>query len=205
MKKIALVIMCAVLYCTSNAQSPCPFETLFTIKPGMTKAEVTEGVKRLYQLAQIKDVKEDFRPPYIKAGTPSIRKEVITYRIDSGSCFNGRNTFVRFEFADDKLYKAYISTSFNQQEYANLLSNFEALRKSILQSWKYEKGIKIDNKDLKSTGYTYTKTKSVELKPNTVTLQYVQNLSPTSATQNAYTLEVIWANLVGTRLEGAVY
>lgn len=171
----------------------------------MTKARIIDTVKQLYRLAMVREVKENFRPSYIKPGTPSIAKEVITYRIDSGSCFKGRNTFVRFEFADDMLYKAYISTSYNQQEYSEMAANFDALRKSVQQNFKYEKGIKIDKKDLKSIGYMYSKTKTQELKPNVVTLQKLQNLTTSSASPNGYTIEIIWANLAGTRLERSAY
>ena len=38
------------------------------------------------------------------------RHETVVYRIDSNECLKGRDNSIKFEFADGKLYKAFLET-----------------------------------------------------------------------------------------------
>ena len=205
-KKLLLVIIAAAFSGLLHAQTqPCAFEDLFTIRPGMSKPAVVDTINNNYNVTLVKTESEK-RPPYKSSGGDSIFLETLTYKasgIDKG-CFHGSNSVFRMDFADNKLYKAYIGTEYSQAQYADLMSNFTSLRKSIKKSWKYESEVKVSGSNVEGFGYSYTKTEKKTSKPETCTLQYVK-MKGNSPSADKYVLEVVWANLQNTRMEGSAY
>ncbi len=141
--------------------------------------------------------------PYASGGD-SIVHEVVTYRIDSSQCFQGRNTLVKFEFADGKLFKAYIASSYGKNEFADMMSNFDFLHKEVLKSWKYQKQITISGGSASGMGYIFNKTQDKKAKADMCQLQYVKTDSRNVETE-MYKLELLWVNLNNTRMENSRY
>jgi len=88
-------------------------------------------------------------------------------------------------------------------EYENMLANYNSLRNVIKSKWAYEKEIKISGDNMVGFGYDYTKTKSTNKKTEKVSLMYIDSRSNDPASN--YLLEVLWANLKNTRMEGSNY
>jgi hypothetical protein len=147
---------------------------------------------------------QDKLKPYASGGD-SIVHDVVTYRIDSSDCFHGRNNSIKFEFADGKLYKAYLESSYGKSEYADMMSNFDLLHTEISKSWKYEKQITITGGTAAAgMGYIFNKTQDKKAKLNMCQLQYVKTDSRSVST-DMYKLEVLWVNLNNTRMENSRY
>ncbi|MEX6689064.1 hypothetical protein QTN47_16265 [Danxiaibacter flavus] len=205
-KKLLLVIIATVFSALLHAQTArCAFENLFTIKPGMSKPTVVDTINSRYSNIKLVNTESEKRPPY-GSGGDSIVLETLTYKAGGIKipCFNGTNNVLRMDFADDKLYKAYIGTEYSQLKYPDLMSNFNALRNSIKKSWKFEHEIKVSGSNVEGFGYAYTKNQEKTNKPETCTLQYVK-IKGSSPSADKYILEVIWANLQNTRMEGSAY
>lgn len=205
-KKLLIVIITIAFTTLLHSQTPsCAFENLFTIKPGMSKPTVVDTVNNKYKNIKLVNTESEKRPPY-SSGGDSIVLETLTYKANGIKipCFEGANNVLRMDFADDKLYKAYIGTEYSQLKYPDLMSNFNALRSSIKKSWKYEHEIKVSGSNVEGFGYVYSKTQEKTSKPETCTLQYVK-IKGSSPSADKYILEVIWANLQNTRMEGSAY
>ncbi|HEY6978581.1 MAG TPA: hypothetical protein VH396_19920 [Chitinophagaceae bacterium] len=182
----------------------CGFETLFTIKTGMSKAEVMDLVNNKYQsdLPLVKTQVEKL-PPYKGSSGDSIVKEILSYKPNFSQCFHGRNTMVQLEFADDKLYKAYISTEYPKTAYQDMMTNYSFLRNVIKGKWASEKATKLSGENIVGFGYDYTKPKTSANKTEKVSLQYVDSRVNNQGTP--YILEVLWANLTDTRMQNSNY
>jgi len=142
-------------------------------------------------------------PAYKGSKGDSIVKEILSYKPDQQTCFNGRNTLFQLEFADNKLYKAYMSTMYPKSQYQDMITNYNSLRSVIKTEWAYEKEIKISGDNMVGFGYDYTKTKSTNKKTEKVSLMYIDSRSD-DPTGN-YLLEVLWANLSNTRMQNSNY
>jgi len=191
------------LFCFSvaSAQSPkCAFEFLFKIKPGMQKAAVLDSVSKVVAASQIQSTIEKL-PPYKGTGGDSITKEIVVYLVEKPVCFYGLQTKFQLEFADDKLFKVYISTEFGREYFQELTANFNDLRKVIRSQWPFEKATRLLSANLHGSGYEFTKTKKVTTKTEKIIVQYVDPDLKNSKAK--YLLEVLWANLKNTRMEGS--
>jgi len=203
-KKLILLFLISALAVTINAQQsqPCAFQRLFKFKPGMSKPVVLDSINRTFQLTIDKQQVEKL-PPYKGTGGDSITKEVVSYRIDNAPCFKGRASKLYLQFADNKLYKAYIVTEYPKSAYQEMISNFNSLRSSIKPYWKYEKETKVSGSNTLGFGYDYTKVQKPNAKTEKVSLQYVDQQTDKSSVP--YLLEVIWINLANTRMENSNY
>jgi hypothetical protein len=204
MKRIIALLFCFTANRFSYAQNgiPCGFEKLFTFQPGMNKMMVIDSVNRTYNLTILsRDITK--LPAYKGTAGDSIIQETFIYNIDKSTCFNGRRSTLELFFADDKLFKAYLSTAFYKNNYQELVSNFNSLRGNIKPHWEFENEVKLSGKNTIGFGYDYTRTKKVTNKTEKVTLQYV-DLKPHDS-HSPYLLEVIWANLVNTRMQDSSY
>src|SRR4051794_26053731 len=144
--------MLSNLFCYSQDTLQCGFERLFTIKPGMDKAQVMDLVNEnnygKFSRTQIEKL-----PPYKGSGGDSILKEILIYTPTSVRCFKGNNTLLKLEFADNKLYKAYISTEYPKASYKEMISNYNLLRDVIKAQWPYEKEVKLSSEKIVGFGY----------------------------------------------------
>jgi hypothetical protein len=188
-----------------HAQDTCSFETLFTIKAGMSKGDVMDLINKKFPGGSLSLVNTQVQklPPYKSGGGDSIVKEIFSYKPNFAQCFHGRNTLAQLEFADNKLYKAYISTEYSKTAYQDMITNYNSLRNVIKAKWPYEKEIKLSGANIVGFGYDYSKTKSSTNKTEKVSLQYVD--SKTNDQGIPYVLEVLWANLANTRMQGSNY
>jgi len=185
-----------------HAQDTCAFETLFTIKAGMSKAEVMDLINKRFQSGlSLVNTQVQKLPPYKGSGGDSIVKEIFSYKPNFIQCFRGRNTLAQLEFADDKLYRAYISTEYPKTAYQDMITNYNSLRNVIKAKWPYEKTTKLSGDNIVGFGYDYTKTTTPTNKTERVSVQYVD--SRTNDQGSPYLLEVLWANLANTRMEGS--
>ena len=193
---------------TKNAQSKstkkpaCQFEELFSLKPGMDMPATVTMLNKYSKITLISQTSEKLKP-YANGGD-SILHTTVTYRVDSSQCFHGRNNSIKFEFADGKLYKAYIESSYGKSEYADMMSNFDYLHKEILKSWKYQKQITISGGSASGMGYIFNKTQDKKAKVDMCQLQAVKTDSRNVET-DMYKLEVLWVNLNNTRMENSRY
>ena len=205
MSKIIIALLLSYLVNTACAQvnQPCAFQSLFTFEPGMNKMIVLDSINKTYQQLNVVNHKITKLPPYKGAGGDSILKEVVTYNINGNSCFKGHNSKLHLEFADSKLYKAYIVTEYPKGDYQNMISNFNSLRGSIKPYWKFEKETKVTGTSMHGFGYDYTKVKNASPKTEKVSLQYMD--MQTNKNVGAYQLEVLWVNLANTRMESSNY
>lgn len=188
------------------AQKPatCGFERLFAVHPGEDKRTITDEMKQAYHATQLSITANNIKPDYIASEKDSILIETITYHIDSSACFQGHTQTLRLSFADNKLFKAYISAEFSKDQFDEMEDNLNALRKTIQNTYPHERAIKIKGTDVSGFGYTYTKDKRSKLKPDVVNAQYVlQNLPGTP--RQFYLLEFTWSNLNNTRMQGSNY
>jgi hypothetical protein len=204
MSRALLIFFLSSLAYTVNAQEsvPCGFHRLFTFKPGMSKTVVLDSVNKTYRL-RIENTNIEKLPPYKSSGGDSIVKEIVSYKIDGSPCFTGRNSKLYLQFADDKLYKAYLVTEYPKSAYQEMITNFNSLRSSIKPYWKYEKEIKLSGNNTLGFGYDYTKIQAPTTKTEKVSLQYVD---PQTDKKNIpYQLEVLWVNLENTRMESSNY
>ena len=181
----------------------CLFEKLFTVKPGMDMPSGVAALQQLSKVTLIDQVTEKWKP-YANTGGDSILHQTLTYRIDSTVCFKGRENKVKFEFADGKLYKAYIETIYRAHEFPDMMSNFDALHKQILKSWKIEKSMTMHSEDMEGFGYNFYKTLDKNVKLDMCTLQYITNKGKTPG-NDEYHLEMLWVNLNNTRMENSRY
>src|SRR6476659_4141438 len=148
MYKIILVLLLSYSINMTSAQvnQTCAFQSLFTFEPGMNKMIVLDSINKTYQ---IKIVNHDVSkiPPYKASGGDSIMKEVVTYDVSGSPCFKGHHSKLHLEFADSKLYKAFIITEYQKGDYQDMISNFTSLRNSIKPYWKYETETKVTGED----------------------------------------------------------
>ena len=199
---IFIFILTNGLFLHAQDTQTCGFEALFNIKAGMGKEEVMGLISKNYP-AKLINTEVEHLPPYKGSGGGPITKETLSYTRDTTPCFNGRNTTLQLEFADNKLFKAYIKTIYPKSDYQGMVANYNSLRNVIKAKWAYEKGIKIAGDNTMGYGYNYTKTKSTNKKTEKVSLQYVDY--KTNDPNSNYILEVLWANLSNTRMENSNY
>lgn len=205
MKPKLLLLFFLLSSALTYSQTPtiCAFERLFTFKPGMDKPSVISLVQQDYEIAITNTTSERLKP-YASTGGDSILRESVTYRIDSSVCLKGRNSSLQFEFADNKLFKAYLVTTYSLNEYPELMTNFKFLHDNIKRSWKHEKEITLKSETTEGFGYNFYKTLDKNAKIETCSLQYVKLKSKTPG-QDKYQLEIVWANLNNTRMENSMY
>jgi hypothetical protein len=204
MRRIIAMLFCFTASQISYAQSgaPCGFEKLFTFQPGMNKMMVLDSVNKTYNMPIVnRFIKK--RPAYKGTTGDSIIEETIVYNIEKSVCLRGRRSTLQLFFADDKLFKAYLSTLYDKSNYQELVSNFNSLRGNIKPHWEFENEVKLNGKNTIGFGYDYTRTNKVTNKTEKVTLQYVD--LKTQNAHNPYLLEVIWANLQNTRMQDSSY
>jgi hypothetical protein len=204
---LLLLLLPFCLNAQSTKQQPakqqlCGFEKLFAVKPGMDMPASIAALSKNSKITLLSQTQDKLKP--YASGGDSIVHDVITYRIDSSACFHGRNNLIRFEFADGKLYKAYLESSYGEKEYADMMANFDFLHSEILKSWKYQKQITIAGGSASGMGYIFNKTQDKKAKVNMCQLQYVKTDSRNVET-DMYKLEVLWANLNNTRMENSMY
>ena len=203
MKQCLLALFFLLQITGAGAQKQkCGFEMLFKIKPGMSKMEVMDSIQKAFSLAPTRTTLEKL-PPYAKTGGDSIVKEIILYEVEQSTCFHGQQTKFQLEIADNKLYKVYMSTQFAKSAYQDLISNYNDLRSVIKPKWAFERETKLAYDNIVGFGYDYSKTKKITNKTEKISLQYVDN--DVKNTNGYYLLEVIWANLANTRMEGSNY
>ena len=197
--KTILIFLCLSAGYIVNAQTgpPCAFQSLFTFEPGMNKMVVMDSINKTYKLKVVSRKTENIKSS--TDGNPIV-KEVVAYTIDGSACFKGHNSKLQLEFADDKLYKAYLSTVYSKSTYSELISNFNSLRSSIKPHWEFENGIKLSGKNTTGFGYMYARTKKTPILEQ-VTLQYTDY--NTNDANSSYILEVVWANVTNTRMKGS--
>lgn len=198
---ILVFLFSSLLLCAQDSLT-CGFETLFSIKAGMDKADVMNLLEKNYQ-AKLVNTRVEKLPPYKGSGGDSIINEILTYKRDITPCFLGRNTVLFMEFADNKLYKAYISTEYPKSAYRDMMSNYDSLRKVIKAKWTYEKPIKLSGGNIVGYGYDYSQTKKSSNKTQKVSLHYIDLAS--NDPNGKYLLEVLWVNLENTRMESSNY
>jgi len=205
MRKPFILILCLGFYAAALSQTnrECVFELLFTIKPGMDKAVFLDSIHKSSNAALINSSTEKV-PPYANTGGDSIIVENYVYSIQSVSCFSGRNSKFIVSFADNLLFKVYISTEYPKEAMSDMLSNYNTLRNVIKPKWKFEKSTKISGGNLVGFGYRYTKTQKVTDKTENIQLLYIDDNVSNKTTSN-YTLEVVWANLANTRMQTSNY
>src|SRR6476620_6856170 len=195
---LTLMYISGSLFLHAQDSLTCGFETLFTIKAGMDKAEVMALMNKYYPSNLVKTEMVKL-PPYKGSGGDSIVKETLTYKRDITPCFKGLNTLLKFEFGDNKLYKAYIMTEFPKTAYQDMMSNYNFLRNVIKAKWTYEAATKMAEGTIVGFGYDYTKTEKPTNKTEKVSLQYVDRATDNNNIN--YLLEVLWANLQNTRID----
>ena len=197
--KAILILLCLSAGYIINAQTspPCAFQSLFTFEPGMNKMVVMDSINKTYKLKVASRKTESIKSS--TAGNPII-KEVVAYTVDESPCFKGQNSKLQLEFADDKLYKAYLSTVYSKSTQSEMITNFNSLRSSIKPHWEFESGIKLSGKNTTGFGYMYARTKTNPIMEQ-VTLQYTDY--NTNDANSSYILEVVWANLSNTRMKGS--
>ena len=144
--------------------------------------------------------------PYANAGGDSILHETVTYRIDSSECLKGKKSTVKFEFADGKLFKAFIETTYGTNEFNELMANFDFLHNEIKKQWKFEHAISVGGgSSAEGSGYIFNKTTDAKkAKLDMCMLQYIKNNNSNPNNVN-YTLEILWANLNNTRMESSSF
>ena len=199
-------LMLFLMFCTfsfyaySQDSLTCNFETLFTIKPGIDKSDAVQLITK-NNLATLTNTRMEKMPPYKGTSGDSIIREILIYRPNGTRCFKGSNTMIQMEFADNKLYKAYISTEYPKSAYHEMLENYSFLRSVIKATWPYESSLKVTANNTVGFGYNYTKTKKPTNQAEIISLQYL-DFDVKSLTTN-YLLEVIWANLKNTRMQNS--
>jgi hypothetical protein len=204
MKKIAnLLILITCLPCFVIAQTTCYFEKLFTITPGMDMPSAVAKLQAFSKITLLNQTTDKFKP-YANSGGDSILHETVIYHFDSSECLKGKDNSVKFEFADGKLYKAFLETVYGNNEFADMMTNFDFLHKQILQTWKYEETIKLQGERIQGSGYNFYKTQDKKAKLDMCTLQYIKT-NTGNPTNDNYRLEIVWANLNNTRMENSMY
>lgn len=198
---LILCLVCSVAAISQNNQK-CVFERLFVIKPGADKPSVLDSLNKL-NLTLVSNLTEKL-PPYANQGGDSIIAETYVYTANEPTeCFQGNNSKMAVSFADNKLFKVYISTEYSKSAMADMMTNYNNLRNVIKPKWKHEKGVKLNSDNIVGFGYRYTKTQKFTNKTENILLQYVDN--NTKSMSGKYTLEVVWANLNNTRMETSSY
>jgi hypothetical protein len=206
MRKPILLFIFTISLCCNKAiaQEACDFEKLFSTKPGMDMPSVVAILQQNSKITLISQQSETLKARGGTNSGDSILHMTLTYRVDSSNCLHGRKDLVKFDFADGKLYKAYIETDYSQHEFANMMSNFDHLHKRILQSWPHEKTITIKGDGIEGFGYDFYKTTDKNAKANMCELQYIKTRSGNPPEDN-YKLEILWVNLNNTRMENISY
>ena len=184
------------------AQS-CLFEKLFSVKPGMDMPAAIAALQK-YSKIVLQEETSEKRKPYAATGGDSILLNTVTYRVDSADCAKGREVTVKFDFADGKLYKAYIETIYSGNDFPDMMTNFDFLHKQILKSWKIEKSMTTKGEGTEGFGYNFYKTLDKNVKLDMCTLQYVKVKGNTPG-NDKYHLEILWVNLNNTRMENSMY
>lgn len=199
-----LCLVCCISAIAQNNNEQCLFEKLFVLKPGLDKPAVLDSLNKL-DIKLLNNLTEKL-PPYADQGGDSILSETYVYSSNIPTpCFQGSNSKLAVSFADNKLYKVYISTEYQKSAMPELMANYNSLRNVIQPKWKYEKSVKVSSDNIAGFGYRYTKTqKKLKNKTENILLQYTDN-NTKSITSGRYTLEVVWANLNNTRMEASSY
>jgi len=205
MRKPFILIFCLGFYLAALSQTnrECAFELLFTIQPGLDKAVFLDSIHKTANAALVSS-SIDKVAPYKGTGGDSITVENYVYSIQSVSCFSGKNAKFTVSFADNLLFKVYISTEFQKNEMSEMLSNYNMLRNVIKPKWQFEKSTKVSGNNLVGFGYRYTKTQKVSKKTENILLMYIDD-NVSNKTNSNYTLEVVWANLANTRMQSSNY
>jgi len=208
MKKITVVyLLLASLPFYSNAQKTiqCSFEKLFSAKPGTDMPSAVTQLQAYNQITLVNQTSVKLKP-YANAGGDSILHETVTYRIDSSECLKGKKSTVKFEFADGKLFKAFIETTYGTNEFNELMANFDFLHNEIKKQWKFEHAISVGGgSSAEGSGYIFNKTTDAKkAKLDMCMLQYIKNNNSNPNNVN-YTLEILWANLNNTRMESSSF
>ncbi len=207
MKRNYALLLLILLPALLNAQAKstktqaCEFEKLFSLKPGMNMPATIALLNQYSRITLLSQTEEKIKP-YANGGD-SILHQLVSYRVDSSQCLHGRNNLIKFEFADGKLYKAYIESSYGKNEFTDMMSNFNFLHTEILKSWKYEKQITITG-GTSGMGYIFNKTQDKKVKVDMCQLQYIKTDSRNVETE-MYKLEVLWVNLNNTKMENSRY
>lgn len=207
MKKItALLLLVTFLHFNSNAQQTirCSFEKLFSAKPGTDMPSAITQLQAYNQITLVNQTSVKLKP-YANTGGDSILHETVTYRIDSSECLKGQKSMVKFEFADGKLFKAFIETTYATNEYNEMMANFDFLHNEIKKQWKYEHKITVGGgSSAEGFGYVFNKTTdNKKAKLDMCMLQYIKN--NINSNNANYTLEILWANLNNTRMESSAF
>ncbi|CAN5488957.1 hypothetical protein BH10BAC2_BH10BAC2_11860 [soil metagenome] len=84
----------------------------------MDKLAVIDTLQKNSKITLLK-MEADKLKPYSGTCADSIIHEIAIYRIDSSACLKGRNNTIKFEFADNKLHKAYLVTDYCLMNYLN--------------------------------------------------------------------------------------
>lgn len=202
--KTILVLLIAVLFsCGGMAQlsSSCVFESLFTLKEGISKEAVADSIKNIYGLQPLNSRAQD---NIIHTGNSNkISKELLIYSTETMECFKGNNSKLYFEFINNRLSKACIQTEFARADYYEMLDNFNALRSILKPRWEHEKEIKSSLDNLVSTGYDYSKAKQAKSKAENLSLQYIHT-KPDKG-YGIYLLQLSWINNSKKGIETIVY
>ena len=216
MKKITVVLtFFAILPCFMMAQAKkkpatqttptqsCLFERLFSLKPGMDMPSVIAALNK-YSRIVLQEETSEKRKPYAATGGDSILLHTITYRIDSADCLKGKVVTAKFDFADGRLYKAYMESMYSGNEFPEMMTSFNSLHQQILKSWKIEKQVTMKGEGSEGFGYNFYKTLDKKVKLDMCTLQYVKDKG-SSPGSDKYHLEILWVNLNNTRMENSMY
>lgn len=179
----------------------CTFERLFNLKTGLSKEVVKDSLSRMHGFTLVSTTLQTKASNAVAQKTNS--KEILVYRIDAGECFNGANSKLQLEFAEDKLNKALIQTEFARADYYDMLDNFTALRNKIKPGWEREKEIKATSGNLVSSGFDYSKAKQPNHKTEKVSLQYIHT-KPAEG-YGIYLLQLSWINPTGAAIETISY
>jgi hypothetical protein len=206
MKKNTILLLIAFLPFCSEAQKTivCSFEKLFAATPGTDMPSAVTQLQAYNQITLINQTSAKLKP-YQNKGGDSILHETVTYRIDSSECLKGKKSTVKFEFANGKLFKAFIETTYGTNEFNELMANFDFLHNEIKKQWKFEHGISVGGgTSAEGSGYVFNKTTGKKAKLDMCMLQYIKNNSSNPNNIN-YTLEILWVNLNNTRMESSAF
>src|ERR1043166_8590307 len=93
---LCILMLGNVFFLRAQDTLTCAFETLFQIKAGQNKADAMDFISKNYK-ATLVDTHVEKLPPYKGTKGDSIIKEVLSYKPDQQTCFQGRNTLFQLE------------------------------------------------------------------------------------------------------------
>lgn len=170
-------------------------ESILALGAGSSKDAVTNAVKNIDGITTISSNEQNpLAQDYKKNATTN---ETLIYKINSGNCFRGNNTLIRFEFENGKLFKAYITTQFANVDYYDMQDNFNALRNMLKASFENEKQTKKTSGILISNGYTFSNKRN---KAKTE-LTYISGQEK----KGIYLLQLSWVNEHNEGIETILY